>query len=328
MQLLSNLVTRNEATIQQAFADQEKHDNFEELLARIKNIEHLLQLYLVPRFTAYTSDSQSFAPVPHGMYTSGPGSLYSSCSGSFYSSGCGSQSSSFTPYHENVFPSMSKSPEHEVDNILASFELPAFSPQPPRTQLSPVHQTPISASHSASLPELSYDNAFEISNSTQSTHATPNAESTQSTLATPNAESTKSTLATPNAESTQSTLATPNADSTQSILATHAESLSPTDICGQLGLSPNLVKALERESNSRQNLAVNIVRNVYTKRERERESSNVYIRKGKKRLDPVKMALVRKLTYSIKLLKPGEDENENWEKTCTVAIDSANSKAY
>ena len=49
-------------------------------------------------------------------------------------------------------------------------------------------------------------------------------------------------------------------------------------------------------------------------------------RKGKKRLDSNRMSLVRRLTYQLRPLKPGEKEEENWRKTCTVAIDTANRK--
>ena len=49
-------------------------------------------------------------------------------------------------------------------------------------------------------------------------------------------------------------------------------------------------------------------------------------RKGKKRLDPERMSLVRKLTYSLRPLKPGEDEDLNWKKHCATAIDTANRK--
>ena len=47
----------------------------------------------------------------------------------------------------------------------------------------------------------------------------------------------------------------------------------------KLELSPNLVRLLEQHSSSRQNFIVNLVRKVYT--ERERETSNVHGRKGK-----------------------------------------------
>ena len=73
-----------------------------------------------------------------------------------------------------------------------------------------------------------------------------------------------------------------------------------------------------------QNLATNLVRIVYS--EKEREISNVNGRKGKKRLDPVRMSIVRQLTYTLKPLKPGESEEDDWNKSCTNAINSANRK--
>ena len=49
--------------------------------------------------------------------------------------------------------------------------------------------------------------------------------------------------------------------------------------CQTLGLSPNFVRLLEQSCNSRQNLATNLVRTVYS--ENERETSNVNGRRGK-----------------------------------------------
>ena len=94
-----------------------------------------------------------------------------------------------------------------------------------------------------------------------------------------------------------------------------------SQMCQKLGLSPNLVRILNR-ANSRQNLASRLIKEVYSKK--ERETSNVHGRRGKKRLDPDRMSLVKRLTYSLRPLKPGDDEEENWRKTCTVAIDTAN----
>ena len=92
--------------------------------------------------------------------------------------------------------------------------------------------------------------------------------------------------------------------------------------CQTLGLTPNFVRLLEQGCNSRQNLATNLVRTVYS--EKERETSNVNGRRGKKRLDPIRMSIVRQLTYTLKPLKPGESEDDDWKKSCTKAIDSAN----
>ena len=64
---------------------------------------------------------------------------------------------------------------------------------------------------------------------------------------------------------------------------------------------------------SRQNLASKFIREVYA-------------RKGKKRLDPDRMNSVKQLTYTLRPLKSGESEEENWRKSCIVAIDTANPK--
>ena len=159
-----------------------------------------------------------------------------------------------------------------------------------------------------------------------------------------------STTSTPNSEAPTS-----NSTTTDNLIISQAAQISPTSIpvseapnsstttsnpsvtsqasqqvpnfdslCQTLGLSPNLVRLLEQGSNSRQNLAANLVRRAYT--EKERETSNVNGRRGKKKLDPLRMNIVRKLTYNLKPLKPGENEDEDWKKYCTKAIDSANHK--
>lgn len=98
------------------------------------------------------------------------------------------------------------------------------------------------------------------------------------------------------------------------------------ELCMKLGLSPNLARVMEKESNSRKNLASKIVRNVFSSH--EREISNVRGLKGKKRLNPGRMELVRALTFTLRPLKPGESEEEVWKKECTKAIDSANRKPF
>ena len=66
-------------------------------------------------------------------------------------------------------------------------------------------------------------------------------------------------------------------------------------MCLKLGLSPNLTKVLDKESHSRKNLASKLVRQVFSVA--KRESSNVMGLKGKKRLDPNGIELVRFLTF-------------------------------
>ena len=63
----------------------------------------------------------------------------------------------------------------------------------------------------------------------------------------------------------------------------------------KLGLSPNLVKVINEDANSRQNLAAKLVKKVFSK---ESDTCNVHGRKGKKCLDSNRMSLVRRLTYA------------------------------
>ena len=92
--------------------------------------------------------------------------------------------------------------------------------------------------------------------------------------------------------------------------------------CQELGMSPNLVKVLDRESGSRKNLASKLVRQVFSLT--ERGSSNVMGLKGKCRLDPKRIELVQSLTFALRPMKPGENEDHIWKKECVKAIDSAN----
>ena len=98
--------------------------------------------------------------------------------------------------------------------------------------------------------------------------------------------------------------------------------LGADNFAQKLGLSPNLVRIVNQEANSRQNFAAKLVKKVYSKK--EREMGNVHGRRGKKRLDPERMDLVKRLTYHLRPVKPGESEDENWKKTCVIAIDTAN----
>ena len=94
------------------------------------------------------------------------------------------------------------------------------------------------------------------------------------------------------------------------------------DMCLKLGLSPNLTKVLHKESHSRKNLVSKLVRQVFSVA--ERESSNVMGLKGKKRLDPSRIELVRSLTFLLQPVRPGESEVDLWRKECVKAIDSTN----
>ena len=97
--------------------------------------------------------------------------------------------------------------------------------------------------------------------------------------------------------------------------ASISELPSDSQLYLKLGLSPNLVKVINGDANSGQNLAAKLIKKVFSK---ERDTCNVHGRKGKKRLDSNKMSLVRRLTYQIKPLKPGEKEEENWRKNALL----------
>ena len=97
------------------------------------------------------------------------------------------------------------------------------------------------------------------------------------------------------------------------------------DACLKLGMSPNLVKMIDKDSHSRKNLAAKLVREVFSYE--ERESSNVMGLKGKRRLDPTRMSVVRGLTFAMRPVKPGESEDELWRTECIKAIDTANRSA-
>ena len=94
------------------------------------------------------------------------------------------------------------------------------------------------------------------------------------------------------------------------------------ETCRKLGLSPNLVKVIDKESHSRKNLASKLVCQVFSLH--ERGSSNVMGLKGKKRLNPTRMDMVKSLTFTMRPIKPGEIEEDIWRKECIKAIDSTN----
>ena len=58
--------------------------------------------------------------------------------------------------------------------------------------------------------------------------------------------------------------------------------------------------------------------------ERELRTSNVYGRKGKLKLDAARTASVREIVYKYWPLKPGTNEDQDWNKNCVKAIDEAN----
>ena len=113
-----------------------------------------------------------------------------------------------------------------------------------------------------------------------------------------------------------------NSPATPNTSSAHAFSQPIVSACLPLGLSPNLVGVLERDSSSKKTQASELVREVFTKE--ERISSNVNGLKGKTRLDPNKMELVKSLTFVLRPAKPGENGEEVWRKECVKAIDASN----
>ena len=101
-----------------------------------------------------------------------------------------------------------------------------------------------------------------------------------------------------------------------------ANALIIQETCVRLNMSPNLARVLDKEAGSRKNFATKLVRQVFSLQ--EREVSNVMGLKGKKRLDPTRMELVKSLTFALRPVKPGENEDGIWRKECVKAIDSAN----
>ena len=96
------------------------------------------------------------------------------------------------------------------------------------------------------------------------------------------------------------------------------------ELCMKLGLSPNLARVMDKESNSHKNLASSIVRSVFSAH--EREASNVRGLKRKKRLNPARMEMIRALTFTLRPLKLGESEEDVWKEECIKVVDSANRK--
>jgi len=274
--------------------------------ARLANIENLLHTYLYRNPTPYSSSS-------------------SESSGFSYSSSM----QMYTPGHISMEPLI---PGGEVLN---------HSLQPVTPEVDSIQEEPSTPVMQDLMSTLGVD-MFGSSSACQKPHLTALDSVTSST--------STGTTSTPNSEAPTS-----NSTTTDNLIVSQAAQISPTSIpvseapnsgtttsnpsvtsqasqqvpnfdslCQTLGLSPNFVRLLEQGRNSRQNLAANHVRRAYT--EKERETSNVNGRKGKKKLDPLRMNIVRKLTYNLKPLKPGENEDEDWKKYCTKAIDSANRK--
>ena len=86
-------------------------------------------------------------------------------------------------------------------------------------------------------------------------------------------------------------------------------------------MSLDLLFKLKQESASRKNFAVKLVREWFS--EEERRTSNVAGKKGKKKLNEVKMGIVKTKTFFIWPLEHNEVEKTVWAG-CVAAIDEAN----
>lgn len=86
-----------------------------------------------------------------------------------------------------------------------------------------------------------------------------------------------------------------------------------------VGLSPNFVRVLKSEANSRKNFAAILVDKVFT--DAEKSASNCSGARGKSRLDPGRLNAVRSLVYDHFPMKQGENEDQDWRKECIKAID-------
>ena len=86
-----------------------------------------------------------------------------------------------------------------------------------------------------------------------------------------------------------------------------------------VGLSPNFVRVLKSEANSRKNFAAILVDKAFT--DAEKSGSNCSGVRGKSRLDPGRLNAVRSLVYEHFPMKQGENEDQDWRKECIKAID-------
>ena len=82
----------------------------------------------------------------------------------------------------------------------------------------------------------------------------------------------------------------------------------------------DLALSVRRSSCSRKNFGVNLCRHLFPPD--VRSSSNVS-GIGKKQLDPLRIAAIRRAAFSLWPLTPGQEEKKEW-RTVVVAIDEAN----
>ena len=100
------------------------------------------------------------------------------------------------------------------------------------------------------------------------------------------------------------------------------QEIAALSIKQQLSLTEDDVMKMRSNSSSRRNLAVNIMRKIFT--EEERSSSNVRGTLGKKKLDPHKIAIIKDLTFRAWPLESKELNQMAAWKICVTAIDEAN----
>ena len=262
-----------------------------EILTRLKHIEDILEMYVVPLSSQYNTTVHYDSSVQHSSNSS-------SRSGSIYTS---------TPYRQSSMCLQQATEANEMDAFLSSIDLGSMTGLGSNQSMmaySSNFASPTGAPVSSdTIPLCSHTASPELN-----MHVETAIETKPEASAETKPEASAETK--PEASSPEPTDAV----------------TEPSDslLYQKLGLSPNLVKVINREANSRQNLASKLVKKVYSKK--ERDTCNVHGRKGKKRLDPERMSLVQQLTYHLRPLKPGENEAENWRKTCVVAIDTANRK--
>lgn len=89
-----------------------------------------------------------------------------------------------------------------------------------------------------------------------------------------------------------------------------------------LGLTSIEINKMKIEACSRRNFAAKLAKHAFT--EEERRKCNCRGKRGKDRLDPNRLNVIRALTYHYYPLKQGYDEDENWLNECVKAIDEVN----
>ena len=86
-------------------------------------------------------------------------------------------------------------------------------------------------------------------------------------------------------------------------------------------LEPAKIRYIQKNSCSRRNFAVNLVRNIFD--EDTRKLSNIGGKLGKLKMNPVLMEYVKSLTLQYYPLEPFEKEKTEWSK-CIIAVDESN----